>query len=134
MRFFLDNCLPPRLAKCLHVLSSPEHSVTHLRQKFDADVSDPVWIGALSKEGNWVLISADKRITRNPQNRAAWLKSGLTGFFLDKGWSNKGFDEQAWRLVRWWPDIVRGANMVKPGAGFIVHPTRFGKLEQLTLR
>ena len=122
------------MANCLHALSEPDHEVTHLRRKFRADISDPEWIGSLAKEGGWVLVSFDKRIVRNPLNKQAWLSSGLTGFFFGKGWSSRPFDEQAWRLVRWWPDITKVAARVKPGAGFLVHPNRFGKLEQLSLK
>ena len=134
MRFFLDNCLSPRLAKCLDALGAPRHSVTHLREMFEEDTTDPEWIGTLAKQGDWILVSGDMRITKNPQNREAWTRSKLTGFFLGKGWSNRPLEEQAWRLVRWWPDITKVAARVKPGAGFLVHPNRFGKLEQLSLK
>jgi predicted nuclease of predicted toxin-antitoxin system len=64
VRFFFDNNLPPRLARSLHILVGPEHEVIHLKEKFAADTSDEAWMRSLAKELDWVIISADTRITR----------------------------------------------------------------------
>ena len=46
---------------------------------------DTVWIDALSREGRWVIISGDRRITRNRAEYAAFRSSRLVGFFLFRG-------------------------------------------------
>ena len=133
MKFFLDNCLPPRWARALSALSDSDIDVKHLREKFKQDISDIDWIQKLSAEGGWTIISGDVRITKSLHERQAWLSSGLTAFFLVKGWDFEFWDKTS-RIVRWWPRIMEQTQMVQPGAGFYV-PVNFknGKFEQVPL-
>ncbi len=86
MKFFIDNCLPPRWAPALSALASPgEFEVVHLRTKSDRGTGDVDWIRPLSAEGGWTIVSGDVRITKSVHEREAWLNSGLTAFFLVKG-------------------------------------------------
>src|SRR2546422_7219606 len=41
-----------------------------LRDKFLANITDPAWIRALGEDKDWVIISADLGITKNPANRS----------------------------------------------------------------
>ena len=84
----------------------------------------------LAKEGAWVIISGDIRISQNEFERRAWLESGLTAFFLGRGWTKLKLWEQAWKLIKWWPDIVAQAERVHAGAGFVI-PVSGSKLTQL---
>lgn len=130
MRFFLDNNLPPRVAKAINALLDPEDKAVHLKDLFPPDVADADWIATLSKEGGWVVISGDARITKNAHERRAWQQSRLTAFFLKKGWMNQTLWLQASRLIQWFPDIMAQAAKVAPGAGFVV-PYRYnGRFEQ----
>jgi len=133
MRFFLDNCLPPCIARALDELVKDKHNVIHLRDRFPADIKDPQWIGELAKEGGWIIISADTRIPKNPQNKDAWLQSGLTAFFLKKRWTNLKLWDQAWRIVRRWPDIMAISERVG-GGGYWVPEGSSSKLEQLRIK
>ena len=130
MNFFLDNTLPPRFAVALQALEGDEHHIVHLRTKFAPDTRDVDWIRSLASEGDWVIISGDIRISQNEFERREWLNSGMTAFFLAKGWTTIKLWDQAWRLIKWWPAIVDQALRVQPGAGFIV-PLRSARLEQL---
>lgn len=135
MRFFVDNCLPPRWAPALSALADPgEFEVVHLRTKFDKGIGDVDWIAQLSAEGDWTIVSGDVKITRSVHEREAWLKSGLTAFFLVKGWDFEFWEKTA-RIIRWWPMIVKQTRMIQPGAGFYV-PVNFrnGQFEQVTLK
>jgi len=134
VKFFIDNCLPPRWAPSLSALADPgQFEVAHLRTKFEQNTPDIEWIQRLSTEGGWTIISGDVRITKSLHEREAWLSSGLTAFFLVKGWDFPLW-EKTWRFVRWWPKIIEQTQMVKPGAGFFV-PVNFksGKFEQVPL-
>jgi hypothetical protein len=91
VRFFFDNNLPPKLAKSLHVLVEPHHQVVHLKQKFAANATDETWMLDLAKEEDWVIISGDLRIRKNPHEIAAWRSAGHTTFFLKPGWINLPF-------------------------------------------
>jgi hypothetical protein len=134
LKFFIDNCLPPRWAPALSSLADPgQYQVVHLRMKFPADVSDIEWIKKLAAEGGWTIVSGDVRITKLLHEREAWLSSGLTAFFLVKGWDFEFWEKTA-RIVRWWPKILEQSKMVQPGAGFYV-PVNYksGKFEQVPL-
>jgi len=130
VKFFFDNTLPPRLAKALDALVKEDgHTVTHLREKFATDTEDPVWISALAKEGEWIIISGDPRITKGRHEKAAWKESHLTACFLKSGWTNFRLWDQVWRLVKFWPAIVAATADARPGAGFLVNVN--GKIETL---
>jgi hypothetical protein len=129
MRFFLDNCLAVRHARALHEILQPEHEVHHLKTKFLPDTKDEEWIRELGKEGRWIVISGDYRIGKNPHERAAWHESGLTVFFLAKGWMNIELRVQHMKLLRIIDDIIEEANHAKPGSGFMI--SMGGKIEKV---
>jgi PIN like domain len=121
VRFFLDNNLPPRLAGALPALSEQDgHIVKHLRDAFGPSTSDEEWITTLAADGDWVIVTADSRIRRSPAVAAAWKVAGLTGFFLDQGWSKATFWDKAAALVRRWPLVMAAAASHPPGACFSV--------------
>jgi hypothetical protein len=134
VKFFVDNNLPPALARGLHELSSPDgFSVTHIRAKFAEGTTDTAWIGALAEEGDWVIITRDK--LSKGLEREALRRAGLLAFMLDKSWSNHKFWEIAHQLVRWWPRICEQAQGIQGGAAFKV-PWTFrgkGRFEQVRL-
>ncbi len=120
MRFFFDNNLPARLAKSLNVLAAPDHEVIHLTEKFAANTSDELWMGGLAKELDWVIISGDIRINKNPHEVQAWRAAGHTTFFLKPGWTNYSFWIQAHKFVKCFPDIIAVAAKAKSGEMFFV--------------
>ena len=61
MKFFIDNNLPPALARALNELSAPDgFTVVAERDKFPENTPDTDWISALADEGGWVVITRDK--------------------------------------------------------------------------
>jgi hypothetical protein len=119
VRFFFDNTLPRRLARAMHELLEKEHQVVHLQDKFKPDTPDEHWFEVLGREGNWIVVSSDVRITRSVHTQRAWLDSKLISFFL-KSWADKPIWIQAAQLCRWWPDIMKQAATAPAGAGFLV--------------
>ena len=134
MNFFVDNNLPPALAKALHALSEPsEHKVAHLKEMFSQNAADSEWIECLSTQGGWSVVTHDK--LNKGLEREALRRAGLIVFFLDKGWSNHQFWDKAHNLVRWWPRIIEQSEGIKGGAAFKV-PYNFsgkGQFEQVVL-
>lgn len=121
MSFFLDNCLSPKYARCLDILSEKDgHKVFHLQDKFPRDARDQDWIRALGTEGDWVIVSGDTRILRTAELKAEWARSRLTAFFLASGWMNAGYWSQIANLVKWWPSILEQSRLVDLGTGFEV--------------
>lgn len=107
------------------------HEAVHLRKTFPHDEPDAKWIEELGRERNWVIVSADRRIMRNPHERRAWQASRLTAFFLEKGWAKQTLWHQASGLVRWWPHIMAQAERIEPGAGFLVPVGFTGRFKQV---
>jgi PIN like domain len=133
VRFFFDNNMPPPLVRAIGELekaSEDPNMVVHLRDRFAPDTPDVTWIKALGAERDWVIVSADLRITRNPAERKAWKESGLTAFFLKPGWAEQRTWVYAAKLITWWPDITAQARMISRGTGFLV-PIRGTKFENL---
>jgi predicted nuclease of predicted toxin-antitoxin system len=120
MRFFLDNCLAIRHARALNEMVRPEHSFTHLQDKFGASTKDEEWLLKLGQEGQWIIISGDYRIGKSPHERAAWHQSGLTVFFLSKGWTNIPPLQQHSKLAAILDNIIEHALKTQPGAGFAI--------------
>lgn len=120
MKFFFDNNLAPKIAKGLNVFVSPEHQVFHLKDKFAANAGDSDWMKALGKEENWVIVTADIHIGKNPHEIAAWKEAGHTIFFLKPGWLKLSFWDQAHKFVKCFPEIIALAEQAKCGTSFIV--------------
>lgn len=127
MKFFLDNNLSPKLARCLHVLVQPDHEVVHLKERFAANTPDETWMRTLAGEEDWVIISMDTRILRNPHETKAWQEAGHTTFFLKKGWSHLGFWDQAQKFVKYFPEIIETASRTARGSMHYVSVN--GKME-----
>jgi hypothetical protein len=110
-----DHNLSPRLAHALNGFVRAEgHAAYALRERFAPDARDTEWIGSLGQSAEeWIVVSGDRRITRNPAERAAWRSAGLRGFFLARGWRNIPLHQQAARIIWRWPDMLRQAELVE---------------------
>jgi len=135
VKFFFDNNISIRLARAIGALCEADDVlVQHLKEKFLEDISDIDFINALAKEGDWVIISQD-RLIKNPLEKEALRRSGLTAFILRKNWGNHEHWIKAAQLVRWWPIITSIAQHLTGGAVFEV-PWRVsgkGKVVQIKL-
>jgi hypothetical protein len=130
VKVLIDENLPPALAKALHALFDGTNEVVHLRARFGPGVKDRDWIEKLSAEGRWVVISADRRITRNRAEYAAFRNSRLVGFFLSKGLYKAPLVKQMERILALWSAIEAQSELIAGGAMFQL-PMRSTKLEQL---
>ena len=118
MNVLIDNNLSPKIARALNELFYPEHEVVALRDKFSANTSDEEWISELSASGRWVVISGDRRITRNNAEYAAFRNSHLVGFFLARGLYKASVAKQAERIIALWGSMEALARTVEGGAMF----------------
>ncbi|MDQ2990468.1 MAG: hypothetical protein M3R60_15340 [Pseudomonadota bacterium] len=119
MKFFFDNNLSPYLAHGIRELSkitAGVEQVIHLTDRFERDAPDLTWIGDLTTDGPWYIISIDRFKKQHGAEREAIRRSGHTVFVLDGQWSKHGFWLQSERLVRWWPQMVNSSSLVSGGA------------------
>ena len=120
MKFLLDNWLPVRHARALNETFKPDHTFTHLRDKFGPATKDEDWIRALVEEGGWVVLSGDYRIARNGHEQRAWRGSGLTVFFLGKGWTKTPPLRHYSKLALVVDRLIADAQHAQPGSGFSI--------------
>ena len=120
MKFFFDNNLAPKLAKGLHEFVQPDHEVFHLKEKFPGNVGDVEWMKKLAEETEWVIVTADVNIGKNPHEVRAWKEAGHTVFFLKSGWINLPFWIQASKFTKCFPEIIARAKGANRGDSFTV--------------
>lgn len=135
MNFLLDNNLPPALARALNELCKQDgHTVVPLRDKFPPNSSDSFWITELSREGSWAVVSQDK-FSKGEVERKAFRECGLPIFCLAKQWGGEDYWSKSHNLVRWWPAIIRQAEMLTGGAAMKVSWKYIppGKFEQIKI-
>lgn len=118
MKVLIDENLPPAMAKALAALFIGQHEVIHLRQRFGKGVKDLEWISELSREGRWVVVSGDRRITRVKAELRAFQNSRLIGFFLSKGLYKAKLIKQVERVLALWEVMEQQAAVMEGGAMF----------------
>ena len=112
MIFVADENFSPRLVRVLEAFDR-ESEIRHLLDLFPRGSDDLDWIAGLATSNpKPVIVGGDGRILRNAAERAALRTSGLSFVYLAKGWANTGYQEQAWKIVKAWPAIVRNVEQV----------------------
>jgi hypothetical protein len=128
----VDENLPPALAKALAALFEGAHDIHHIRPYFGPGVKDVDWINQLSRDGRWVIISGDRRITRVHAEYQAFRNSRLVGFFLSKGLYKAPLIKQMERILVLWPSIEQSVAIVAGGAMFEL-PMSSSRIKQLKI-
>jgi hypothetical protein len=127
VKFFFDNNLAAKIARGLNGFVAPDHQVVHLKEMFAANTDDAVWMTQLAAQEDWIIITADVRIGKNPHEVEAWKQAGHTIFFLKPGWTDMAFWAQAQSFTKCFPDIIETASRARRGSSFIVSVR--GKIE-----
>jgi hypothetical protein len=130
LKVLVDENLPPALAKALAALFTGQHEIVHITQKFGRGINDKSWISTLNSEGNWVVISSDRRISKNKAEQQAFRSSRLVGFFFSAGLQKSKLTKQMERLMALWETIEKQAELVGGGAMFEI-PMKSNKLDQI---
>ena len=120
------------MARAFRELFKNEHEICTLADKFRPDTPDIEWITALSREGQWAIISGDRRITKNHAEYHAFRNSNLIGLFLAQGLNKAPVIKQMERILALWPNIVMVCQTVQGGAMFEL-PMKRTLLRQLKI-
>lgn len=118
MKVFVDENLPPAMARSLAALFVDEHEIVHLRDKFGPRVTDIEWMRALNSEGGWIVLSGDRRISRNKAEQAVFRSSRLIAFIFSPGLQKAPLTKKMERLMVMWGRIEQQAGLVGGGAMF----------------
>lgn len=102
------------MARAFGELFKGEHEVVALRDKFSTKATDLEWIDTLSKDDRWIVISGDRRITKNKTEYNAFRASRLIG----KGLCKARVTKQAERILAQWESIESQFSSVQGGAMF----------------
>lgn len=134
MKVFFDNCTPPLLASTLHgFIQHYGHSAWHIkdlsglpRGRHSADID---WISYLRQQpDNWIFVSGDGRILRNPAERAALRSAGLHGFILAPAYQKTPMNQVAATIVWKWPEVLQVTSLLEPPS---MHEIPIGKNTKL---
>lgn len=125
MIFLFDENMPPRVAAALQALGTCEarHILDHLPRGTPDER-----IFAFAAEHEWLLVTQDVRIRRNPHQRAALMQAGIGAFILT-GRTGRSVEQMMIFLLERFPAIVRAAAESRPPYIWGV-PDR-GRLERL---
>jgi hypothetical protein len=132
VKVFFDHNMSPAMGRAIRELFRDHHEIALLREKFHTGVTDLEWIAELSRDGRWVIISEDRRITRNRAEYAAFRNSRLVGFFLSQGLHKAPVIKKMERLLALWSTIETLSSTVEGGAMFEL-PTTSTRVRQLRL-
>ncbi len=117
MKLFVDNNLPPVLARGLAALFAGQHEVVSHRDKYGrTHVRDEEWIPALGAEGSWVVLSGDLNIPKKRPLRELFFRAGLVGFFPRAGVMELPLHRKASRILYVWDIMERLTQDVRPAA------------------
>lgn len=116
MKLFVDENLPPPLARGLSALFDGDHEVICHRDKFGSRCRlDEEWIPELGREGDWVVLSGDMNIARKRPQRELFFRSNLVGFFPRAAVMELPLAKKAARILSVWERMVGIARDVRPG-------------------
>jgi hypothetical protein len=115
VRVFFDNNISPAVPRAIQELFKGQHEVIALREKYRMDISDVEWIRALDKEGRWIIISGDRRITKNQAEQSAFRSSKLIGMFLSRALQKAPAVKLTIRLLELWPSIEDASRIMEGG-------------------
>jgi hypothetical protein len=111
VKVIVDENLPPAIAIARAAVFKGQHEIVHIRSRFGPGVTDIEWITTLNQEGNWAVISGDRRITRNTAEYQAFRNSRPIGFFLAPGLYKSKSIKQLERILALWDNMK---NSVQP--------------------
>jgi hypothetical protein len=118
LKVIVDENLPPAIAQALAALFVGKHEVIHLRKRFGPKVSDIDWLTELNQEGGWVILSADRRISKNKAEQRVFHTSKHIGFFFAPALQKASTLKKMERLMVVWETIEKQVPLVKGGSMF----------------
>lgn len=95
-------------------------NVDHLQDHFPGDAPDTEWLEYIGRE-DFILITRDDRIRRNPLEMQALKQYGVGAFFL--GGKNRSRWDLVRQLVRNWDQIKEYSEKTRRPFAFRVPPT-----------
>lgn len=118
IRFFVDENFGTNLVTGLRDLGYT--NIEHLTETFDPGTIDEIWLDYVGKKG-YILITKDKKIRKNPKEKATLIKHKIVAFYL--GGSQMGTKDISKQLINAWnkmEDTARRQKKKRIAGAFIV--------------
>ena len=117
----MDNDIPPKLCRSLKNLNI---DIIHLQEEWPhrfnrRGVLDINWMPEVAKMDR-IVISCDRRITRNPRESLEFRRCNLRCYFLYSGFSSQLIDDQYTAIHRLWPYIALHSETCEYGKAYEV--------------
>jgi hypothetical protein len=93
--------------------------------------TDIEWIDHLKSGKDWIFFTLDRKILRNPAEKAALKGAGLHGFILASGFMKIALNETAAIILWKWPEIDNIVRSVDP-AIYEIQISRQARLKPIT--
>jgi hypothetical protein len=139
VKVLFDNCTPPRYASTFHGFIEPDgHEAYHIKDMLGLPngrhSKDLDWIEHLRESNDeWMFVTGDGRVLKNPAERAALRSAGLHGFVLAPGYQTTPMHQVA-SLILWrWPEILQVTKLVAAPAMHEIPMNRSSKLRSLPM-
>ncbi len=129
MKFFFDNNLSLNLARAMNLLEEGEGSAIHLKDKFEGDAKDDVWLAYVG-DNDFILITRDKKIRKRPAERMAYRRHNVGAFILTGRIMTKW--QGIKQLINSWEEIKRLNTITNKPYAFQI-PLRGKKIQPLSL-
>jgi hypothetical protein len=122
VNFVFDENLPQRLARTVQGPYDREggHRIFHVQDLGLTGLPDSELMSRLPAPHPCAILTLDRHIRTREQELLAWQEYGHIAVFLGRSWQDQKFDDRAWRILRWWPEIVKAATTAEPGSYFRV--------------
>ena len=128
-RFLFDNCMSIELAHALAVLGQEVEHVRDIKE-LGGKATD-LQIFEYSVKHGFAVLTTDDQIRKHPEQKAAYLRAGVGGFFIWQGSETKKKTkcDYVQLIIKAWPEIKRTAR--KSGTPFTKHVGRNGRVTNL---
>jgi hypothetical protein len=136
---FFDSCTPRVLATTLDgFIRDSGHRAFHIidmpglpKGRHSTDLE---WIRYLQADReDWIFVTGDQRVLRNPPERAALRSAGLHGFVLAPAYQKTPQNQVAATIVWKWPEIEAIPRYIAPPSIHEIPIGRGSRLRQLPL-
>ncbi|MCG8512388.1 MAG: hypothetical protein MI741_24485 [Rhodospirillales bacterium] len=113
MIFLADENIPEHGARLLDRFDLI-NSVGWIPDYYHRGVADEVWIPGLAAwDEKPVIVCGDGRILRNKAQCSQLRTANLMFVHLAKGWTNIGWNDFAWKIIKAWPSVVTAVEKVR---------------------
>jgi hypothetical protein len=106
LTFFTDENFIPKVGRIIRTYED-QNQVILFAEKFARGTPDVKWIHNV---GMWepkpVIVGGDGRILRNKAELRVLRETGCNYVYLSPGWTNTPIHEYAWKMLKYWPEIV----------------------------